>query len=323
MSERLLVLGTSWTGIEAALALVAEASSARPSANDLAQLRGLGLVDEAADRPAMTTEGKRYWMARFVHEDSTAARAALAEILTGHPVVTAFCAALWGSDQRPVAGALRLIRQLTKSSNDVANRRWLALMNLAGLIVYNRSSPTLKVVFNPNELAPAEVVEGRERTSGHVLAPERPYSNLMALRSVLRSARDFLWWYDPHMPAKVLETLFAELDGAQITEVRILSGPANITPQAKAEFDRFEKEMRSSRGIAASWRVLDKAEQLKRHDRILLSKDQTKNMPPFNTILAGSVGEILPSEIKPIDFDTWWSLGTDIASFAIPPKPES
>jgi len=236
--------------------------------------------------------------------------------------VIAFCAALWGSGPRPVTGALRLIRQLTKSSSDVANRRWLALMNSAGLIVYNQKNPTLKVTFNPNELAPAEEAEERERTSAHVLAPERPYSNLMALRSVLRSAREFIWWYDPHMPAKVLETLFAELDGTKVREVRILSGPANITAQAKGEFERFKREMRSERAIGAAWKVLDKAEQSRRHDRIFLTKGHAKNMPPFNTILAGSVGEILASEIKPSDFEQWWKLGTDIESYAIPTAPK-
>jgi len=44
VTERLLVLETSWSAIEAALALVAESGSGVPSANDLARLRGLGLV---------------------------------------------------------------------------------------------------------------------------------------------------------------------------------------------------------------------------------------------------------------------------------------
>ena len=318
----LLVLDASWASIETALSTIAESGSKRPGEADLERLRGLGLA-EPDEPPRLTPSGERYWTAKFVLEDADASGDALADILKANPVAAAFCAALWGAGDRPVTGALRLVRQLTKSSDDVANRRWLALMNSAGLIVYNRKYPTLKVVYNPNELAPAAVAEKRELTAGHVLSPERPYANLMALRSVLRSASDFLWWYDPHMPAKVLETLYAELDGAKVKTVRILSGPANVTPQAKAEFESFKKEMKSQRGIEAEWRVLDKAEQFKRHDRILLSKDQAKNMPPFNTILAGSVGEILPSEIKPSDFTEWWKVGTNLAAFVIPPAAAS
>ncbi len=66
------------------------------------------------------------------------------------------------------------------------------------------------------------------------------------------------------------------------------------------------------------WKILTKAEAFKRHDRIFLSKDQAKNIPPVNTILAGSASEILPSEIKHADFEEWWKLGTDLSAFVVP-----
>jgi len=113
--------------------------------------------------------------------------------------------------------------------------------------------------------------------------------------------------------------LYGELDGARVKDVRILSGGANVTDALKGDFDRFAKEMKKTRGIDVEWRVLDKGETFKRHDRIILSKDQAKNLPPLNTILAGSVGEILPGNIKPAAFEEWWKLGTDLASFAIVP----
>jgi hypothetical protein len=321
-AQTLVVLDVSWSTVEAALTLVAESGSERPTADDLLRLRGLGLIEET-DPPAMTPLGERYWKAKFVLEDSALARGALADILRDHPVVTGFCGALWGSGERPVSGALRLIRQLTRSSNDGINRRWLALMNSAGLIVYNQKYPTLRVVYNPNELAPAEVAEEREKTAAHVLSPDTPYGNLLSLRSVLRAAADFLWWYEPHMPPKVLETLYGELDGAKVTDVRVLSGPANITAALKDDFRRFAKELKSKRGIDVQWRVLDKSEAFKRHDRILLSKDQAKNLPPLNTILAGSIGEILPSDITPRDFSDWWDLGTDLGEFTVEPAAAS
>lgn len=318
----LLVLDVSWSAIEAALTLVAESGSERPAPDDLIRLRGLRLIKDA-DPPALTPLGERYWRAKFVLEDTGMARDALAEILRDHPVVTGFCGALWGMGERPVAGALRLIRQLTRTSNDGANRRWLALMNSAGLIVYNQKYPTLRVTYNPNELAPTDVVKEREKTAAHVLSPDRPFGNLLALRSVLRAAEGFLWWYEQHMPPKVLEALYGELDGAKVTDVRLLSGQANVTDELKVEFRRFAKELKSTRGIGVQWRVLDKSEAFKRHDRIILSKDQAKNLPPLNTILAGSVGEILPSDITPDAFEEWWALGTDLNACVPEPTPAS
>jgi hypothetical protein len=319
---KLMVMDAPWASIEAALSAVAESRSDPLSDDDLRRLQGLGLVE--TDPPTrLAPLGERYWKAKFVLEDAAKSREALADVLRDHPVVTAFCSALWGAGDRPVAGGLRLIRQLTKSADDVANRRWLALMNSAGLIVYNQKYPTLKVSYNPNELAPAEISEELEKTSGHVLSPDRPYGNLMALRSVLRAAADFLWWYEPHMPPKVLEALYGELDGTKVTDVRILSGGANVSEPLKGDFDRFAKELKKERGITVQWRVLDRGETFKRHDRIILSKDQAKNLPPLNTVLAGSVGEILPSDIKPTDFDEWWKLGTDLKAFVVAPAGAS
>lgn len=312
----LAVIDASWASIETALCDVAESGSKRVSASDLDRLRGLGLADDS-EPPGLTELGERYWKAKFVLEDTGAARDALASLLKDHPVVSAFCAALWGAGDRPVMGALRLIRQLTKSADDVANRRWLGLMNSAGLITYNQKYPTLRVLYNPGELAPPAEVDVRETTAGHVISPDTPYSNLLALRKVLRAGRDFIWWYEQHMPPKVLEVLLAELDGTKVTDVRILSGPANVTEALKGEFGRFATEMRKTRKVTVQWRVLTKAEAFKRHDRIILSKDMAKNLPPVNTVLAGSVGEILPSEITTREYEEWWKLGTDLGAWIV------
>lgn len=43
----------------------------------------------------------------------------------------------------------------------------------------------------------------------------------------------------------------------------------------------------------------------------------SRNLPPLNTILAGSTGEILPSELADADFDRWWADGTDLAQVQI------
>lgn len=40
-----------------------------------------------------------------------------------------------------------------------------------------------------------------------------PFGNLMALRELLRAARNTIRWWEQHMPPKVLEVLYRELDG--------------------------------------------------------------------------------------------------------------
>jgi hypothetical protein len=244
MTDRfLLTLENPWSTLESLLAGIAEGATEPIDDRQFSQLHSLGLVDGTAASPALSEIGRRYYLAKYVHEDKVAARDVLGELLQGQFVPITFCATLWGSGSKPVAGALRLLRQITKSPDDTKGRRWLTLMNSGGLVTYNQKSPTLRIAFNPNELTAPDEADARERVAGHVLSPETPYTNLMVVKQTIRAARGFLWWYEQHMPAKVLEVLMSELDGEKVTEVRILSGPANVTDALKDEFGRFVKEM--------------------------------------------------------------------------------
>jgi hypothetical protein len=236
-------------------------------------------------------------------------------MLKDHMVPTTFCGTLWGTGEVTKGGAVSLLARLTKEPDHASAKRWLELMNLARMISYNRNSPKVRVLYNPQELLPPEEEAERERVRGHVISPQTPFSNLVALRELIRSARRFICWYDPHMPPKVLEVLIKEIDGSVVDEIRILSGPAHVTDDLKDEFKRFQREMDASRSVDARWRVLAKKEAFKRHDRFFLSDGLARNLPPLNTILAGSTGEILKSEIDVSQFDEWWEEGNDLKDF--------
>ena len=49
----------------------------------------------------------------------------------------------------------------------------------------------------------------------------------------------------------------------------------------------------------------------------------SRNLPPLNTILAGSAGEILPSEVTDQDFDGWAAQGTDLVQYDIEVRNEA
>jgi hypothetical protein len=119
------------------------------------------------------------------------------------------------------------------------------------------------------------------------------------------------------MPAKMLEVLHSELDGEKVKTVRLLSGPANITAQLKDDFKRFRQEMKKQRGIDVEWRVLTRRDAFGHHGRFFISEDLSRNIPPLNSIPAGSTDEILPSELTADDFDRWWADGTEIQQVEI------
>jgi hypothetical protein len=256
----------------------------------------------------LTAKGDAYYAPLWIRQDPIAAKQALGDLLAESVVVNTFCASA-GGQQLPLAGAVRLVKRITKSDDEHSAKRWLELMNRAGIVVYNRSSPVVRIVGRPNELLDRDADAARERSRGHLLSPTTPYGNLLALKELVRSARGAIRWYEQHMPPKVLEVLYREMDPSVVSTVRLLSGPAHITPDSKAEFKRFQIEM-AKRKVHAEWRLLSKADAFQLHDRFFITDAISRNLPPLNTILAGSVGEILPSDVRETDFDEWWKSAT-------------
>jgi hypothetical protein len=309
-----VILDVTWASAEERLKEIGEGREPNTSKERHDQiLADLGLID----RNGLTAAGDRLYMAKFVTQDREAAGEALADVLKRQPVVHALLEALWPVGSAPVSGAVNMLKRLTKHPNEQHARRWLNVLNQAGLVAYNRNNPKMRVLFNPAELLPPEEEQERERERAHVISRDTPYGNLLALRELLRAARGAIRWWEQHMPVKVLEVLYRELDGETVKTVRLLSGPENITNEAKDDFKRFRKEMKDRRAIDVQWRVLSRREAFRHHDRFFITEAMSRNLPPLNSILAGSTGEILPSDVTEDAFDGWWELGTDLVEFVL------
>jgi len=304
-------LGRPWSTLSDRLRELAEGDGdwSRTHRPEDEELAGLGLVDDAGD---LTDEGHAYYMARFVRDDAETAALALGDALKEMPLVTAFCEPLWATGEVPVAGAMSLLKRVTGSTDQHSAQRWLELMNAGRLVAYNRNRKTMRVLYNPTELVPAEEEAEREKSRGHVISPDTPFTNIMALRELLRSSRGDVRWYEPHLPGKALEVLAREVSGDGVQRIRLLSGPANVTGDLKDDYKRFRKEMKEKRGVDVEWRILTKKEAADHHDRVFFADGIARNIPPLNTILKGSTGEILESGLDPAEFETWWALGQDL-----------
>lgn len=142
-----------------------------------------------------------------------------------------------------------------------------------------------------------------------VVKPEEPYSNILKLRQLLRMSEEYVWWVDPHFPARGLEELIVSIDPALVREVKILSGPANVNQGAKHDFNRFGKEL-SNKGISAEWRILREFT----HDRFIISKKSSYNVPPLNSLLRGQYSEISRTPNEP-PFKQWWEKAVPIENW--------
>jgi hypothetical protein len=138
------------------------------------------------------------------------------------------------------------------------------------------------------------------------LHPDRPFSNDLAIRRVVRHLRGNVLWYEQHMDRKALEILTEELPSDQVDELRLMSGPANLSAKTKKAFERFSIEV-EKRGIACSWRVLSAEDARNLHARVIADDDHTYEVPPLNSVLAGSVDSIRTSELPLDAFEQAWA----------------
>jgi hypothetical protein len=120
---------------------------------------------------------------------------------------------------------------------------------------------------------------------GRVIEPDRPYSNVMHLRQILRSCEDYIWWTEPHLPRKALESLVLEAERAKIQELRLVSSPREIDDATRMDWKRFRTEM-AALGVTAEWRTAPPG-TLDLHDRYIIGRREVWNLPPVNSLHKG------------------------------------
>lgn len=157
-----------------------------------------------------------------------------------------------------------------------------------------------------------------ERVEDTYLHPKRPFSNELAVRRLVRQLQGGVFWYEQHMDRKALEILVEDLAWDRITSIRLLSGPANLSSKAKRAYERFAEEA-DGRGVPCEWRVLPAETARSLHARVL-ADDATKfELPPLNSVLAGTVDSIRASEI-PMDafYEAWDTSAKSLLSYETP-----
>lgn len=176
--------------------------------------------------------------------------------------------------------------------------RWL---NAVKVLAYSTKNKTVRALAP----APDAALAGEVQAIAAMISPKTPYLNVVKLRRVIRQLRGVVWWVDAHFGARALEELAEELDIAQVSEVRILSGDAEnvLSLKSKKDLDRFTAEM-AAKGITVEWRV-DPRGARDWHDRWLAADQAAWNVPPVNTLFKNDYSEIYPSTERP-PLDEWW-----------------
>jgi hypothetical protein len=274
------------------------------TAEQLDLLGTLGLLKADGD---LNVDGRNFDDAWWVYDDKPAAEVIMRKALLNLPETQTLLQSLHGRGKVPAKGVVHYLARhgLVDPSEAKEVRVFLSLLGKAGIVAYSKKLQTVRTTVPlPDEGGPEPVVR--------VVDPERPYSNVRHIREVLRNCRDFIWWTEPHFAPKLLEPLTDEADADQISEIRILTGTESrekVLKRGREDFDRFQQEMKSL-GINAHWRIGAKHGK---HDRFILERSRTWNLPPINTLLKGDYSEISETPNRP-PFDEWWAAAVDLSS---------
>lgn len=154
----------------------------------------------------------------------------------------------------------------------------------------------------------------KNKTSSKFISPTTPFSNTLQIEKTIKGCDEYLYWVDKYFGKSGLEILAAAFSSNKeinINEIKILTSLEKVDDNLRKGFKRFREELKN-RGISAEMRVLAQKEiAVSIHDRWIISKYKTFNIPSPDVIKRGQYSEIKETDIRP-PFDKWWKEGLDI-----------
>ncbi len=167
---------------------------------------------------------------------------------------------------------------------------FLDLLNLVGILNYNRGTKRLRVLISPDTPSVPKSI---------FIDPKRPFSNIVWIKRILDECDGFIYWLDKHFQKEALEWLWAIADASKIKEIKILSldlGDANLNGAARKSYRDFKREM-ESKGISVSWAIIASTQIKDSHDRwIIGGNNYLRNVPNVNAISSGQKSEMILSD---------------------------
>jgi hypothetical protein len=250
-------------------------------------LESLGLVGAGH----LTEPGEHYFRLKFIEQNEEAAVGVLRhQILTTCPEAGAICQML-ANRPRVARGVAETVLRSQGYGEELTDRRLgslLALLDHTSVIAYARRQGCFRVLTPP--------LTQPELPSSIFIAPDTPWSNRQWLHRLLSDCRGRVLWLDKHFLPEGLDFLGAAVNGADVTDVRVLSLalPENETRRAKRSYRDLARELQS-RTTTFEWRFIDNANVRDTHDRWIMSDRGAWNVPNLNAILSGQHSELTTS----------------------------
>lgn len=144
-----------------------------------------------------------------------------------------------------------------------------------------------------------------------LLSPGEPFSNKKAIRDVINSCEQYIYWVDKYFSRAGLDWLSDSLNTSKIKDIRILMSSEKVDKKFLSLYKDFKKELKND-GIKCELRVIsDNKLNADIHNRWILSENLCYNIPSTDTIARGQYSEVKRTANFP-PFKEWWEKSKNI-----------
>lgn len=182
-----------------------------------------------------------------------------------------------------------------------------------GIGIYIIDQGTLKLLL-PARTPTIEQIRSETDT---VIAPNRPYGNILALKKCFRECKQYLYWWERNLPKKVFEIIYEAVKDGDIKGVENINllrdFDQTVDEKYRAEVERLRGEL-VDYSMDIKLRVIcNKKLAGSVHGRFIYTKNQQFQLPPLNSLLANQWDNIF-KRVKIPPFEDYWKQGLDIIS---------
>jgi len=182
------------------------------------------------------------------------------------------------------------------------NVRKIVSANKEALMKLNRledriesNSKKIKTIF--------EVIH--RQSEAKLLSPNKPFSNKKAVRDIVNSCSEYIYWIDKYFSKAGLDWLSDSLDIDKVKEIKILMLSDKVNKKFISLYKDLKKELRSNKVKFEIRGIVDKKVSSAFHDRWIISKGFCYNLPSTDTVARGQYTEVKKTTNIP-PFDSWW-----------------
>ena len=148
-----------------------------------------------------------------------------------------------------------------------------------------------------------------------LITPESPFTNKIIFLNTLSKCEGYIYWVDKYFSKKGLELLSQSVNKGKVKEIKIIMSIEKVDDNFRSLFKDFKEEM-LNKGINCELKVIiDPKIKSLIHDRFIISKYDSYNIPSPDVIARGQLSEISKSgnsESLLGQFNNLWEKSKDI-----------